>query len=638
MANGMTQSRRQVKWKPAGPFPGPTVPPAGFASNRLARTCLPLLFSLLIVAGLAFHTWLSEKQTPAAQNGVLDLSKWNGEKSFDLTGEWEFYWDLLLDVGQINSGDYTPMLAIAPDKWNSYQLDDKTLPSRGKVTYRLHVKGAQAGVQYGIRVPRMSTDYMLYIDSTIVARNDGLGGSHDIAYDYRSRLFSFVPEKDSFDIVVQVKNELSGMGGMVEPLRFGTDAQVSEFDQTLFTTCVAAMSIIVISILFFLIFFTAGHKERDNFILSVMGILVLLRITTIGDLTLIRIFPNMPAVWIDSIGSLVLPWLQFCLLYFIYCTYAGLVRRWQIAVPLAYAVFVTLFVLLFPLRIIVATYSVMNVMALLTLLLAVWLLWRAAWKGHEGAPLLLFANLFILTFMCRYLLTGYHSIDYYILGNTGILLFFSQIVVVALRYRRAQKLEIAHLKGQIRPHFIHNSLTSIISISRREPDRARELLVDFSSYLRGFYDYERDELVPFAQELELVRAYAALERARFGEKFRMEYQTEAEDFLLPSLMLQPLVENAFVHGLREKEEGGTVTVYSRRTNNGRVRIGVRDDGVGFSEKSSSSRRGVGIENINRRLSRLYRTSLVFTVPQGGGCEVYFEIPYKEVKPCEDMAD
>jgi LytS/YehU family sensor histidine kinase len=214
----------------------------------------------------------------------------------------------------------------------------------------------------------------------------------------------------------------------------------------------------------------------------------------------------------------------------------------------------------------------------------------------------------------------------------------AQVAVVAMRYHRAQSLEIAHLKGQIRPHFIHNALTSIISISRTEPDRARELLVDFSSYLRSFYDFERDELVSFTQELELVSAYVALEQARFGEKLRVEYHIETEDFLLPSLVLQPLVENAFTHGLSEKDNGGTVTVYTRRMKNSRVRVGVRDDGVGFSEKTATTRQGVGIENINRRLSRLYRTSLVYLIPEDGGCEVYFEIYYKEAAEHESLAD
>lgn len=145
-------------------------------------------------------------------------------------------------------------------------------------------------------------------------------------------------------------------------------------------------------------------------------------------------------------------------------------------------------------------------------------------------------------------------------------------------------------------------------------------------------------MIPFTKELELVRAYVALEQARFGEKLRVEYSIEVENFLLPSLILQPLVENAFVHGLREKDDGGTVTVYAMRIKNGRVRVGVRDDGLGFSSKSASLRRGVGIENINRRLTRLYRTSLVYLKPEGGGCEVYLEIPCKEKAKHESMAD
>lgn len=606
--------------------------------KKLARTGLPVLFVLLAVAALVFHIGFSDAQIPSIQNGAIDLSEWNGEKTFEMAGEWEFYWDELLVAEQLKGGTYTPTLVAAPSEWRSDQIGDKTLQSRGKATYRLHVTGAETGMLYGIRVSRMATDYRLYIDGTLAAKNDGLDGIHDMAYDYRSRIASFTPGEGGFDIIVQVKNELSGVGGMIEPLRFGTYAQIAEFDQMLFITCVAAMSAIVISILFFLVFFTADRKERGNFILSILGILVLLRISTIGDMTLARIFPSMPAVWIDSIGSLTLPWLQFCLLYFIYCTYAGLVRRWQIAVPLAYAVLTTLFVLLFPLRIVVATYPLMNGIALLTLLLAIWLLWRAAWQGRESASLLLFATLLIFALMCRYMLTSYHSIDYYLLNNSGILLLFAQIVVVAQRYRRAQKLEIAHLKGQISPHFIHNSLTSIISISRTEPDRARELLVDFSSYLRGFYDYEQDDLVSFSQELELVRAYATLEQARFGEKYRVEYRIETEDFLLPPLILQPLVENAFVHGLRERDNGGTVTVYAIRVKNSKVRVGVSDDGEGFCVKPVSARRGVGIENINRRLSQLYHTSLIRIVPEGGGCEVYFEIPYKEAAKHEGMAD
>jgi signal transduction histidine kinase len=351
-------------------------------------------------------------------------------------------------------------------------------------------------------------------------------------------------------------------------------------------------------------------------------------------------FPDITEVWLLRLYLLCTPWAEFLLLYFLYLAYGRLVPRWQVGLLLIYTIAASLFILFFPPDITTWAHQVMNYILLLAMLLVTGHLVWAAWQDRQGAPLLLFAMVLTSSLIFYGLFLPDYSTGYYLLDTSAfqyMVFMFAQMAVIAKRYRRAHELEIAHLKGQIRPHFIHNSLTSIISISRREPDRARELLVDFSSYLRGFYDYERDELVPFSQELELVRAYTALERARFGEKYRVEYQLGTEDFLLPSLMLQPLVENAFVHGLREKEQGGMVTVYSRRVRNGRVRIGVQDDGIGLSGKPTSSRRGVGIENINRRLSRLYRTALVFTVPQSG-CEVYFEIPYREVKLREDMAD
>jgi len=194
------------------------------------------------------------------------------------------------------------------------------------------------------------------------------------------------------------------------------------------------------------------------------------------------------------------------------------------------------------------------------------------------------------------------------------------------------------LKEQIRPHFIHNALAAIISTSRQDPDRSRELLMDFSDYLRGRYDYTSVDFISIEQELELVRAYAALEQARFGDRFRLEYQLDVQRFLLPPLILQPLVENALVHGLRNKEEGGTVLVYTR-WNNKMVRIGVKDDGVGLHCQSDREqvRSGIGIANINRRLEKFYGTRLNYHVPSKGGCEVYLEIPYKEARYHENHA-
>lgn len=619
-----------------------TVLSAGMVWKRLARTVLPVLFALLVIVVLIFHAQVSNAQMPAVKNGILDLAEWNGKKVFEITGEWEFYWDSLLTDQEIKEGSQAPMLVDAPGKWNYYEINGGNLPGKGMATYRVHVTGAEAGARYGVRIQSMPTVYRLYIDDALMAQNGSFGDTEFApASAYHAQFCGFTSESSSFDIVLQVENNAYGVGGMWEPVIFGTYEQVLLFDRLISNAGASFMAGLIVTCLFFFIFFVAQRGEKDMLILSGIGVLVLLRFLTDGNVVLSALFPNMTIACVGRIQFLTLPWTQFLLMYFVYCAYGNLVRKWQVVTLLTYSIGLSLFILLFPFDTITSAYMVINFMLLLVITAITVQLMHAAWQGREGAHLLLGTLCLIFLLMFYKLFLPDRSIEYYLLANMHfdyLMFVLAQVAVVALRYHRAQELGIAHLKGQIRPHFIHNALTSIISISRTEPDRARELLVDFSSYLRGFYDYERDELVSFAQELDLVRAYVALEQARFGERMRVEYCIEAEDFLLPSLLLQPLVENAFVHGLREKDNDGIVTVYARRIKNGRVRLGVRDDGVGFSLKSAPARRGVGIENINRRLARLYRTSLVYLAPEGGGCEVYLEIPFKEATKDEGMAD
>lgn len=601
--------------------------------KKVLRMGLPVLFALLVIVALVFHFRLSDAQTLSVQNGVLDLAGWNGENTFELAGEWEFYWDKLLSSQEIREESLSAAFMDAPDYWNGYELSGESLSGKGKATYRIRVTEAKAGTRYGVRIQSMATVYRLYIEDELIAQNGSFGDTASApVLGYRPLVAAFTPLGDSFDIILQIENDAYAMGGMYEPVIFGFYEQIAAFDRLISIAGASSITSLIITCVLFLIFFTAQRGDKDMLILSGMGVLILLRFLTIGDAALTWVFPQLPLSWMVRCEFLSLSWTQFLLLYFVYCAYGNLVHRWQVGMLLSYSIGLSLFILLFPFYIVTSAYRVINLILLFVIAFITAQLMRAAWQGREGAPLLLGALWLILLLVFYELFSKDRSTGYYLLSNLHfeyIVFVFANVAVVSMRYRRAQRLEIAHLKGQIRPHFIHNSLTSIISISRTEPDRARELLVDFSSYLRGFYDYDQDDLVSFSQELELVRAYAALEQARFGDKFRVEYRIETEDFLLPPLILQPLVENAFVHGLREKDNGGMVSVYAVRVKNGRVRVGVRDDGAGFCDKPASARLGVGIENVNRRLSQLYHTSLIRTVPEGGGCEVYFEIPYKE---------
>jgi two-component system, LytTR family, sensor kinase len=603
---------------------------------KAAKVVLPLLASLVIIVVLYLHATLVFFPTPHAEGGTLDLSTWIQEEegAFEITGQWEFYWDKLLSDADIKAGEEGFSLVEAPDEWNYYDLGGKNLPGEGKATYRIHVIGAEAGKEYAARIQNMASVYRLYIDDKLIAKNGSFGDGSDAPVSaYRPQFSSFVTESNNFDIILQISNDAYAVGGMWEPVIFGNYEQVLAFDKGVSFIGYFSFGSLVVMCIFLLIFFVSQRREKDMLILAGIGSMVIVRLTINGDMAVTYVFPNIPISGFGWIDYLTLLWIQFLLLYFVYCAYTGLIGRWQVTALLIYSVGVSLFVALFPFEIVAGAYKFMNIILVVVIAVVVIHLARAAYEGRAGAPALFGAISLILFLIFYEMLVDDFSLAYFLISNAAFdfsLLFFIQCFIVAGRYSRAQKTEISFLKGQIRPHFIHNALATIISISRKDTERARDLLIDFSSYLRGCYDYENDDLIPLEQELEFIRAYVALEQARFGDSLRAEYRIEAEGVRLPPLILQPLVENAFVHGLREKEDGGTVLIYAARTKSGKVRIGVRDNGVGKGTKvKNTERQGIGIENINRRLSRLYRTKLVFSVPKGGGCDVYLEIPVKE---------
>lgn len=608
--------------------------------KKLARTTIPLVLALLLILLLFLPPRLAGNRMPQVHKGILDLTLWGESQAFALQGQWLFYPNQLLNHADIDNQAYIPILMQAPGPWNSDKMNISGVTAVGNATYHLQVAGAQAGKLYGIRIENIKNAYRLYVNNVLIAQNGRFGDDASApASEYRPQLVSFIPDSSSFDLVMEVSGNFYGVGGMLEPIMFGTYTQITSYDRKLSNMLTYAITVQAISCLFYIIFYIAQPREKEALVLSILAAAMLLRLSVSGD-GLFMLFPTISAGWLLRFYLLCIPWTESLLLYFLYITHDRLVPKWQVMVLLVYSIAASFFILSFPLYMIATTRTAMDAILLLTMALVIFHSIQAAWRGYSSTPVLLFALSLTSILVIYKLLLPDQSIGYFLLDASGfqyMIFIFIQMSVMALRYRRAHALEIVHLKAQIRPHFIHNALMSIISISRNNPDRARKLLVDFSNYLRGFYDYEQDELVSIAQELELIYAYVALTQARFGEKDQIIYQIEAEDFLLPSLILQPLVENAFVHGLRGVVQGGKIIIYAKKIQSNKIRIGVRDNGCGFSN-STSDRTGVGIENINRRLSRLYHTNLIVLTPQGGGCEVYFEIPFKEASKNENTVN
>lgn len=173
--------------------------------------------------------------------------------------------------------------------------------------------------------------------------------------------------------------------------------------------------------------------------------------------------------------------------------------------------------------------------------------------------------------------------------------------------------ELAFLQAQIKPHFLYNAMNTIIYFCYTDGEKAATLLTELSKYLRLSFDIDPAiENTTIERELELVRAYVEIEKARFGDKINVEYDID-EAILktkIPTLTIQPLVENSIRHGLCQKTSGGNVYVSIKEINK-EIHIQVKDTGIGMSEekveelgKSKRDKKGVGFSNINKRIAKL----------------------------------
>jgi len=222
--------------------------------------------------------------------------------------------------------------------------------------------------------------------------------------------------------------------------------------------------------------------------------------------------------------------------------------------------------------------------------------------------------------------------------NVGIALKVWNALRIELKLEEQKRLlleaRLDALQRQINPHFLFNTLNSIASLVRMKPEKAREMTVKLANILRALLK-DHDTYVPLRDELSFTDDYLDIEVVRFGaEKLRVEKEIDPRtlDVLVPSILLQPLIENSIKHGLEPRLHGGTVTLRSRLEGD-RVFIEVADDGVGMGNRPAASalRRdgaGIGMKNVQERLEVLYGNQARFQVVSnpGRGTLVSIDIP------------
>ena len=252
----------------------------------------------------------------------------------------------------------------------------------------------------------------------------------------------------------------------------------------------------------------------------------------------------------------------------------------------------------------------------------------------------LLPNIASLLVVClAYVLNLYYTTSSQLMITTVLIcstLVFAIVIIKTYSQNRVEEEKKIQMQktsitiSQIQPHFLYNSLATIGYICKKDPAKASDAIDKFSDYLRAnLNSLKQEHNIPFSEELKHVETYLWLEKLRFEERLNIVYDIETDDFLVPPLSIQPLVENAVKHGICEKVEGGTLTIRTIEYNE-TIKIVIQDDGVGFDtkKKPNDGKIHVGIQNVRARIQNMANGTLVIQSQIGVGTTQTITLPKK----------
>ncbi|MEN6350080.1 MAG: ATP-binding protein [Syntrophomonas sp.] len=326
-------------------------------NKTLLKVLLPVIIFmaafLLFSGNLKLFNNRTEK--PALQQGTLDLAGWNPKQNglINLSGDWDFYWQKLLGYDDLNDNNTKPDLpAEVPRVWNTYKINGQNLPGFGYATYRLEIKNAPAGQELAIRMSTVSTAYNLYINDRLIAANGQVGTDQEhFRPEYRPVTVTFIPPSGDFDIILQIANFSYARGGAWYPIIMGSVPGIAAYDKSIVGKDLFLLGALLIMALYYLCIFLMRKEDKAGLYFVLMCLIATGRILIYGDYLINWIFPGVGYHAIVTIDYVTLVWFPvvFVLLIgelFPEHTSPQLIKTFSI-----YAALMSLFVILFPIRI-----------------------------------------------------------------------------------------------------------------------------------------------------------------------------------------------------------------------------------------------------------------------------------------------
>ena len=388
--------------------------------------------------------------------------------------------------------------------------------------------------------------------------------------------------------------------------------------------------------LYFITLFFARRSERYNLYFAIGCIITILRVLIVGMLSGVA-YRSPQYYQIGKFDSLTFIWGPLIYIFLSDSLFPEISKKFLMYIFVGINSLISIFILFVPLNSF-PYYAFYDYVIILEMLYSFFIVTMALIRKKQYSVPIFVANIIFFMGIVHDVLLGSYIIDDNlgeIFGYTYLFYMyvasFVQAIKLARLDRRRMESQINFLHAQIQPHFLYNTISTIIAYCRMDPEESRRLLIELSTYLRGKFKSEKDMFTPLKNEIELIKSYLAIEKVRFKERLDIEYDIDEDcNILIPCLVLQPLVENAVKHGLIPKQGKGKLSIVVKSIANSVV-VKIKDDGIGMNMSDlpdilEGKKSGIGLSNTNERLKKHYNTQIEVESQAGKGTEFTVTIP------------
>ena len=617
-----------------------------------------MFFTLMLLAlGMMYSSDLG-----LVSNGKFDLTATDFEQneSVELDGQWEFYWNKLLEPKDFTAQQPPKIDSFikVPGSWNDKGSSNKVYPNHGVATYRLLLKYPAAILDPALSIKTVSAAYRLYADGKLVTEIGRVSEKKsDYRGDYRQIIVELPKDKQELELLFQVANHDYIRGGLRDSLTFGSCKVLTQQKVLLFSIQLIFIGIVISFGIYCSLIFILDRKNITSLLFSILCYITALNASVWGETPLLVLIPQLKIQHGILINYFVMYNLMPIVIAFVISLYPSDYKKNILRLVLLPTLFFEV-LLLAPAGLRASLNDYFYMVILMQMIYILFILIKVVLRKRENAELLLVAiGIFIVTILADQMhYRGVASINVsymFLYGNFAVIIVMSYIqarrqanthqrlvqynakLIEADRLKdKVMETEMSFLQAQIKPHFLYNALNAIANVCERKEEKGGKLILDLAIYLRNSLEFNNlDKMAKVEKELEFADTYFNIEQARFGEKIQLLKEIEISlDEQIPVLLLQPLVENAVRHGISKKTNGGTVWVRMKYTYEG-ISIEIEDNGVGIKDEKltvllngDAKEQGVGLINIHNRLLILYGTGLNIKSQVGHGTCVSLMIP------------